>query len=103
MKTKLRFFVMTLLAAAFFASSASAHDRTASANASPHPSHLAHSPDGGTTWKNVEIRAGTVASKALYVPAKLVYGIVGVITGGTRHALTGGKQQVGKASIPLTH
>jgi hypothetical protein len=103
MKTRSRFCVMTLLAVTIFASSASAQDRTASANASPNASHVAHPPDDGTTWKNVEIRAGTVASKALYVPAKLVYRILGVITGGTRYALTGGNQQGGKASIPLTH
>ncbi len=38
--------------------------------------------------------AGRVASKVLYTPAKLVYGILGGVTGGAGYALTGGNQQV---------
>ncbi|MGH7934990.1 MAG: hypothetical protein ACREQN_17755, partial [Candidatus Binataceae bacterium] len=50
--------------------------------------------DGGVNWKGVGIGAGTVASNLLYVPAKLVYGILGGIAGGAGYALTGGNEQV---------
>jgi hypothetical protein len=51
-------------------------------------------PDGGVNWKGVGIGAGTVASNLVYVPAKLVYGILGGIAGGAGYALTGGNKQV---------
>lgn len=49
---------------------------------------------GGVNWKGVGIGAGTVAGNILYVPAKLVYGILGGIAGGAGYALTGGNKQV---------
>lgn len=45
---------------------------------------------GGVNWKGVGIGAGTVAGNLLYVPAKLVYGVLGGITGGASYLLTGG-------------
>src|SRR5208337_4921317 len=45
-------------------------------------------------WKGVGIGAGTVAGNILYIPAKLVYGILGGISGGAGYALTGGNEQV---------
>jgi hypothetical protein len=48
----------------------------------------------GVNWKGVGVGAGTVAANLLYVPAKLVYGILGGIGGGAGYALTGGNQQV---------
>ena len=50
-------------------------------------------PDGNVNWKGVGIGAGTVAGNVLYVPAKLVYGILGGITGGASYLLTGGNTQ----------
>ncbi|HLK87183.1 MAG TPA: hypothetical protein VKT27_11815 [Candidatus Binataceae bacterium] len=50
-------------------------------------------PDGDVNWKGVGIGAGTVAGNVLYVPAKLVYGILGGITGGASYLLTGGNTQ----------
>jgi len=49
--------------------------------------------DGNVNWKGVGIGAGTVAGNVLYVPAKLVYGILGGITGGASYLLTGGNTQ----------
>src|ERR1700756_3808679 len=49
--------------------------------------------DGDVNWKGVGIGAGTVAGNVLYVPAKLVYGILGGITGGASYLLTGGNTQ----------
>jgi hypothetical protein len=51
-------------------------------------------PDQGVNWKGVGVGAGTVVGNALYVPAKLVYGILGGIAGGAGWALTGGNTQV---------
>jgi hypothetical protein len=49
--------------------------------------------DGNVNWKGVGIGAGTVAGNVLYVPAKLVYGILGGLTGGASYLLTGGNTQ----------
>jgi hypothetical protein len=49
--------------------------------------------DNSVNWKGVGIGAGTVAGNVLYVPAKLVYGILGGITGAASYALTGGNTQ----------
>jgi hypothetical protein len=48
----------------------------------------------GVNWKGVGVGAGTVVGNALYMPAKLVYGILGGIAGGAGWALTGGNTQV---------
>src|SRR5580704_10559920 len=50
-------------------------------------------PDGNVNWKGVGIGAGTVAGNILYVPAKVVYGILGGITGGASYVLTGGNTE----------
>jgi hypothetical protein len=55
---------------------------------------VAQPDQGGVNWKGVGVGAGTVAGNLLYVPAKLVYGILGGIAGGASYALTGGNQQV---------
>src|SRR5260370_33799089 len=55
-------------------------------------------PDGNVNWKGVGIGAGTVAGNVLYVPAKVVYGILGGITGGAE-SLSGEL----KHQNPLTH
>jgi hypothetical protein len=46
------------------------------------------------TWKSVGGGVGAAAGNVLYVPAKLVYGTLGVFAGGADYALTGGNQQV---------
>ncbi len=50
-------------------------------------------PDDNVNWKGVGVGAGTVAGNLLYVPAKIVYGILGGITGGASYLLTGGNTQ----------
>jgi hypothetical protein len=50
-------------------------------------------PDGNVNWKGVGIGAGTVAGNVLYVPAKMVYGILGGLTGGASYLLTGGNTE----------
>jgi hypothetical protein len=50
--------------------------------------------EGGVNWKGVGIGAGTVASNVVYIPVKLLYGILGGIGGGAGYLLTGGNQQV---------
>ncbi|HVA39989.1 MAG TPA: hypothetical protein VNF49_04955 [Candidatus Binataceae bacterium] len=50
-------------------------------------------PDNSVNWTGVGIGAGTVAGNILYVPAKVVYGILGGITGGASYLLTGGNTQ----------
>lgn len=50
--------------------------------------------DQGVNWKGVGVGAGTVVGNVIYLPAKLVYGILGGIAGGAGWALTGGNTQV---------
>jgi hypothetical protein len=60
----------------------------------PAEPQVAQPPDGSVNWKGVGIGAGTVVGNLVYVPAKLVYGILGGIAGGAGYALTGGNKQV---------
>jgi hypothetical protein len=62
--------------------------------ASPGEPQVAEPPDGGMNWKGVGVGAGAVVTNLVYVPAKLVYGILGGIAGGAGYALTGGNKQV---------
>ncbi len=48
----------------------------------------------GVNWKGVGVGAGTVAGNVLYMPAKVVYGLLGGVAGGAGYALTGGNKQV---------
>jgi hypothetical protein len=48
---------------------------------------------GGVNWQGVGIGAGTVVGNLFYVPAKVVYGVLGGITGGASYLLTGGNTQ----------
>ncbi len=50
--------------------------------------------DPGVNWKGVGVGAGTIVGNVLYVPAKLVYGILGGVAGGAGWALTGGNTEV---------
>jgi hypothetical protein len=61
---------------------------TANATQVPQPTQ------GGVNWKGVGVGAGTVAGNVFYMPAKVVYGLLGGIAGGAGYALTGGNQQV---------
>lgn len=94
MKTRLQGLLMTALAAVFFVASAWGQDSSSPANSDTNQPQVAQPSEGGVNWKGVGIGAGTVASNVLYVPAKLVYGILGGIAGGAGYALTGGNKQV---------
>ena len=50
--------------------------------------------NSSVNWKGVGVGAGTIVGNALYIPAKLVYGILGGVAGGAGWALTGGNKQV---------
>ena len=50
--------------------------------------------DGGVNWKGVGVGAATMAGNVVYVPAKMVYGILGGIAGGFGYALTGGNKPI---------
>jgi len=84
-------FTLTLL---FLGAGAWAQDSGASLAASPDEPQVAQPSDGGVNWKGVGAGAGAVVSNLVYVPAKLVYGILGGIAGGAGYALTGGNKQV---------
>jgi hypothetical protein len=94
MKAISEFLIAMALAVAFSASNLSAQDTGAQANLNSDWRQTAQSSGDGTTWKKVGIGTATAASNVLYIPAKVVYGILGGITGGAGYALTGGNQQV---------
>lgn len=92
MRSGLRVIGVALLGGALMASS-TAFAQTGTA--SPANSSQVPQPDpSGVNWKGVGIGAGTIAGNILYVPAKLLYGILGGIGGGAGYALTGGNQQI---------
>src|SRR6202049_3996968 len=65
----------------------------AAGGAQTNQAQVSQPPDDNVNWKGVGVGAGTVAGNIFYVPAKLVYGIVGGITGGASYVLTGGNTQ----------
>lgn len=53
---------------------------------------VAQPENGGVNWKGAGIGAATLVANVGYIPAKMVYAILGGITGGAGYALTGGNQ-----------
>jgi hypothetical protein len=106
MKTKAATFGALALALTFsFAPMASAQDSGSGAAQPPQgqaqpqdqaqPQGQVPQPQsGGVDWKGVGVGAGTLGANVLYIPAKLVYGILGGIGGGAGYLLTGGNTQV---------
>jgi hypothetical protein len=64
------------------------------ANAPASTPQVAQPPDSGVDWSGVGIGVATGALDLVYVPTKVVYGILGGIAGGAGWALTGGNSQV---------
>jgi hypothetical protein len=86
--------LLAMLAVAAIALPAMAQSpNNAAGGAQTNQAQVAQPPDDNVNWKGVGVGAGTVASNILYVPAKLVYGILGGITGGASYVLTGGNTQ----------
>ncbi len=76
-----------------FAQMASAQD-SGSGAAQPPQGQVPQPQSGGVDWKGVGVGAGTLGANVFYIPAKLVYGILGGIGGGAGYLLTGGNTQV---------
>src|SRR5260370_1122738 len=76
-----------------FAKMGSAQDSGRGA-AKPPQGQVPQPQSGGVDWKGVGVGAGTLGANVLYIPAKLVYGILGGIGGGAGYLLTGGNTQV---------
>jgi len=89
--------LMLTLTLLYLRTGARAQDSGASPVASPDEPQVAQPSGGGVNWKGVGVGAGAVVSNLVYVPAKLVYGILGGIAGGAGYALTGGNKQVAES------
>ena len=86
--------LLGMVAAAAIALPAMAQSpNNAAGGAQTNQAQVSQPPDDNVNWKGVGVGAGTVAGNIFYVPAKLVYGIVGGITGGASYVLTGGNTQ----------
>ena len=108
MKTKAAMFGALALALTFsFAPTVSAQDSVSGSPPTQPPQGQAQPQDqaqpqgqiaqpqsGGVDWKGVGVGAGTLGANVLYIPAKLVYGVLGGIGGGAGYLLTGGNTQV---------
>ena len=58
------------------------------------PSSQVPQPDeGGVNWRGVGYGTGSLLTNILYIPAKLVYAILGGLVGGGAWVLTGGNGQ----------
>jgi hypothetical protein len=64
------------------------------APAEPGESQVPQPADNNVNWKGVGVGAGTLATNVVYIPAKLVYGLLGGIAGGAGYVLTGGNKDV---------
>jgi len=86
--------LLAMVAAAAIAVPAMAQSpNNVAGGAQPSQAQVPQPSDNSVNWKGVGIGAGTVAGNILYVPAKVVYGILGGITGGASYVLTGGNTQ----------
>lgn len=95
MRTRIWLLRMLTLMTLYLGTSAWAQGSGSSApGLSANEPQIAQPSDGSVNWKGVGIGVGAVASNLVYVPAKLVYGILGGIAGGAGYALTGGNKQV---------
>lgn len=79
------------------AATASAGSATGAAQTAAQPNQdqaqVPQPAQGGVNWQGVGIGAGTVVGNLFYVPAKIVYGVLGGVTGGASYLLTGGNTQ----------
>jgi hypothetical protein len=64
-----------------------------SATASAPSSQVPQPDQGGVNWSGVGYGAGSLLTNVLYIPAKLVYALLGGLVGGGAYALTGGNTQ----------
>ncbi len=65
---------------------------TGAPQASPSP-QVPQPEEGGVNWSGVGYGAGAVAGNVLYIPAKVVYAVLGGLVGGASYVLTGGNSQ----------
>ena len=86
--------LLAMVAAAAIALPAMAQSpNSVTGGSQPSQAQVPQPADNSVNWEGVGIGAGTVAGNIFYVPAKLVYGILGGITGGASYLLTGGNTQ----------
>jgi hypothetical protein len=62
--------------------------------AEPGEAQVPQPASNSVNWQGVGVGAGTLATNVVYIPAKLVYGLLGGIAGGAGYVLTGGNKQV---------
>ena len=86
--------IMTLALGIALTMPVGAMAQSGSEQGSPANAQVPQPDQGGVNWQGVGVGAGTLAGNVFYIPAKLVYGILGGIAGGAGYALTGGNKQV---------
>ncbi|HLX38429.1 MAG TPA: hypothetical protein VKR29_11535 [Candidatus Binataceae bacterium] len=62
-------------------------------SSNPPASQVPQPDEGGVNWQGVGYGAGSLATNIVYIPAKLVYAILGGLVGGGAWCLTGGNSQ----------
>lgn len=81
------------VATALAAPASNALAQTAQSTAQESSPQVPQPDEGGVNWPGVGYGVGTVLVDVIYVPAKVVYAILGGIVGGGAYALTGGNEQ----------
>lgn len=72
---------------------ASAQVNGAQPNAGATPTQVQQPPQGGVNWQGTGYGVGALFANVLYVPAKLVYAILGGLIGGGTYLVTAGNTQ----------
>ena len=62
-------------------------------NAGATPTQVQQPPEGGVNWPGTGYGVGALFANVLYVPAKLVYAILGGLIGGGTYLVTAGNKQ----------
>src|SRR5229473_4041196 len=72
---------------------ASAQMNPSQPNAGATPTQVQQPPEGGVNWSGTGYGVGALFANVLYVPAKLVYAILGGLVGGGTYLITAGNKQ----------
>src|SRR6266849_9546396 len=72
---------------------ASAQMNPSQPNAAPSPVQVQQPQEGGVNWPGTGYGVGALFANVLYVPAKLVYAILGGLVGGGTYLITAGNKQ----------
>ena len=81
---------------------ASAQTGGSQPNAAATPTQVQQPPEGGVNWPGTGYGIGALFANVLYVPAKLVYALLGGLIGGGTYLVTAGNTQAASGRQPTS-